>query len=120
MSRADIVRAYLKAIETRGDTLSFYADDIVQEEFPNRLLPGGARRELADLKAASERGQNVLRSESYEIVGLLESGDAVAAEIIWQGILAIRLQSLKPGDAMRARFAVFFEFVGDKIRRQRN
>jgi hypothetical protein len=29
-------------------------------------------------------------------------------------------QRTQSGDAMKARFAVFFEFEGDKIRRQRN
>ena len=120
MSRGKIVRAYLKAIELRKDVLAFYGDDIVQEEFPNLLLPAGATRRMADLKAANARGQNVMRSETYEIVSLVESGDTVACEIIWTGVLAIPLRTLKPGDAMKARFAVFFEFEGEKIRRQRN
>jgi ketosteroid isomerase-like protein len=120
LSRAKIVRAYLKAIETRKDTLPFFADDMVQEEFPNALSPNGAIRDLADLKAASARGQNVLQSESYEVVSLIEANDTVAAEIIWRGVMAIPLKSLKPGDTMKARFAVFFEFEGEKIRRQRN
>jgi len=120
MSRAEIVRAYLRAIERRGDSLSFFTEDAVQEEFPNALVPAGARRTLDDLKAAAQRGQNVLSSETYEIVHLLESGDLVAAEVLWRGVLAVPLRSLKPGDAMKARFAVFFEFQGDKIRRQRN
>lgn len=120
MSRAQIVRAYLKAIEQRKDVLGFYARDIVQEEFPNLLSPTGARRELADLKAAAKRGQNVLKAETYEIVSLVEAGDAVACEILWKGVLAVGLRSLQPGDEMKARFAAFFEFEGDKIRRQRN
>ncbi|HEY8572566.1 nuclear transport factor 2 family protein [Phenylobacterium sp.] len=120
MSRSAIVRSYLKAIELRKDVLGFYADDIVQEEFPNRLSPNGATRELADLKAAGEKGRDVMRSEIYEIVNLVEAGDTVAAEIIWRGVLAIAVQNLKPGDVMKARFAVFFEFEGEKIRRQRN
>jgi ketosteroid isomerase-like protein len=118
--KAEIVRDYLQAIERREDTLRFFADDAVQEEFPNALAPAGARRTLADLKAASERGRDVMKSETYEIVTLCASGDRVAAEVIWRGILAVPLRSLKPGDAMKARFAVFFEFEGDKIRRQRN
>jgi ketosteroid isomerase-like protein len=118
--KAEIVRAYLTAIERREDTTRFYADDIVQEEFPNALAPAGARRTLADLKAAGERGRDVLQSETYEIVSLCASGDRVAAEVLWRGVLAVPLRSLKPGDAMKARFAVFFEFEGDKIRRQRN
>ena len=120
MSRADTVRAYLKAIETRNNSLAFFTEDAVQEEFPNALVPAGARRTIEDLRAAAERGQNVMQSESYEVLSLVETGDVVAAELIWRGVLAIPLRSLKPGDTMKARFAVFFEFKGDKIRRQRN
>jgi ketosteroid isomerase-like protein len=120
MSRADIVRAYLKAIEARGDSLAFFADDAIQEEFPNALVPAGARRTLQDLRDANERGRDVLTSESYEIVNLVEAGDLVACEVLWRGVLAVPLRSLKPGDTMKARFGVFFEFAGDKIRRQRN
>lgn len=120
MRRADLVRAYLKAIEDRGDSLAFFAEDAVQEEFPNALVPAGARRTLADLREASQRGQGVLTSETYEIVNLVEAGDLVACEMLWRGVLAVPLRSLKPGDVMKARFGVFFEFAGDKIRRQRN
>ena len=120
MSRADIVRAYLKAIEDRGDSLSFFADDAIQEEFPNALVPAGARRTMDDLREANARGQNVLSSETYEVVSLVETGDVVACEVLWRGVLAVPLRTLQPGDAMKARFAVFFEFRGDKIRRQRN
>ena len=120
MSRADLVRAYLKAIETRGDSLAFFADDALQEEFPNALVPTGARRTLDELREANERGRDVLTSETYEIVSLVEAGDLVACEVLWRGVLAVPLRSLKPGDIMKARFGVFFEFAGDKIRRQRN
>ena len=120
MSRAKIVRAYLKAIENRKDSLAFFADDAVQEEFPNALVPNGARRTLADLREANARGRDVLTSESYEIVNLVEAGDLVACEVLWRGVLAVPIRSLKPGDVMKARFGVFFEFAGDKIRRQRN
>jgi ketosteroid isomerase-like protein len=118
--RAEIVRAYLTAIEARGDSLSFFTDDAVQEEFPNALVPAGARRTIADLREANARGRGVLTSESYEVITLVETGDVVACEVLWRGVLAVPLRSLKPGDAMKARFAVFFEFEGDKIRRQRN
>lgn len=120
MSRADLVRAYLKAIEDRGDSLAFFADDAIQEEFPNALVPTGARRTLEELREANERGRDVLTSESYEIVSLIEDGDRVACEVLWRGVLAVPIRSLQPGDVMKARFGVFFEFAGDKIRRQRN
>jgi ketosteroid isomerase-like protein len=120
VSRAQIVRAYLKAIEQRKDLTGFYTADVVQEEFPNLLSPSGARRELAELKAAGKRGQHVLTSETYEILSLVEANEIVACEILWRGVLAVGLRSLQPGDEMRGRFAAFFEFEGDKIRRQRN
>lgn len=120
MSRAGIVRAYLKAIEDRGDSLAFFTEDAIQEEFPNALLPAGARRTIEELRAANARGRGVLTSETYEITTLVEAGDTVACEVLWRGVLAVPLKSLKPGDAMKARFAVFFEFRGDRIRRQRN
>jgi len=120
MSRADIVRAYLKAIENRDDSLAFFTKDAVQEEFPNALAPAGARRTIAELREANDRGRGVLTSETYEIVTLVETGDVVACEVLWRGVLAVPLRTLKPGNAMKARFAVFFEFKGDRIRRQRN
>lgn len=120
MSRADIVRAYLKAIEDRGDSLAFFTEDAIQEEFPNALVPAGARRTMAELREANARGRNVMTSEVYEIVNLIEDGDRVACEVLWRGVLAVPLRSLQPGDAMKARFGVFFEFEGDRIRRQHN
>ena len=120
MSRAQIVRNYLKAIEQRRDVSAFYAPEMVQEEFPNLLSPAGARREIAELKAAATRGRHVMKSETYEIVSLVEANDIVAVEIVWRGVLGVALRTLEPGDEMRARFAAFFEFEGDRIRRLRN
>ncbi|HKP78588.1 MAG TPA: nuclear transport factor 2 family protein [Phenylobacterium sp.] len=120
MSRAKIVRAYLEAIENRGDSLAFFTEDAVQEEFPNALVPSGARRTMAELREANARGRHVMTSETYEIVNLIEAGDRVACEVLWRGVVAVPLRSLRPGDAMKARFGVFFEFRGDKIRRQHN
>ena len=81
-----------------------------------------AERRRTDYATRDEyaRGRNVLHSESYEIVSLAETGDIVACEVLWRGVLAVPLRSLKPGDPMKGRFAVFFQFRGDKIRRQRN
>ena len=36
-------------------------------------------------------------SETYEIVTLIEANDIVACEILWRGVLAVSLRSLKPG-----------------------
>ena len=73
-----------------------------------------------ELREASERGRDVLTSETYEIVNLVEAGDLVACEVLWRGVVAVPIRTLQPGNAMKAHFGVFFEFQGDKIRRQRN
>jgi len=38
-----LARRYLEALERgeSGDSLAFFAPDVVQEEFPNRLTPKG-------------------------------------------------------------------------------
>jgi ketosteroid isomerase-like protein len=118
-----IIEQYLAAIEagTTGDALAaFYAPDVVQEEFPNRLVPTGARRDLAALLEGAARGQKVMRAQRYEILNALESGDTIALEIQWTGTLAVPVGTLPAGGDMRARFAVFIELRDGKIVRQRN
>ncbi len=114
---------YLKAVEAgaTGDTLAaFYAEDVVQEELPNRLNPNGARRDLRAILDAAERGAQVMASQRYEIDTALASGNSVALEVRWTGTLAVPIGSLPAGAEMRARFAVFLQFRDGKIVAQRN
>jgi ketosteroid isomerase-like protein len=118
-----IARSYLEAIERGavGDELAaFFTADVVQEEFPNRLVPAGARRGLAEILEGAERGRKVMCSQRFELLHAVEDGDRVALEVQWTGTLAVPLGTLPAGGEMRARFAVFLEFSGDRIRRQRN
>ena len=122
-TRIEIVKRYLAALEpgATGDALAaFYADDVVQEEFPNRLLPNGARRDLTALLQGAERGQKVMRAQRFELLGAVENGDTVAVELQWTGTLAVPIGTIPAGGQMRARFAQFIEFRGDRIARQRN
>jgi ketosteroid isomerase-like protein len=114
---------YLRAIEqgATGDALAaFFAPDVVQEELPNRLTPNGARRNLPDLLAGAERGQQVLRGQRYEVLNALADGDQVALEVSWTGTLAVPLGSLPTGGQLRARFGVFLDFRDGLIVGQRN
>ena len=104
-----------------GEALAAYYDpEVIQEEFPNRLLPNGARRNLAEILAAAERGQSVMSALLFEILHLLTNGDRVAVEFRWTGMLAISLGSLAAGDEMRGRFASFLEFRNGRILSQRS
>jgi ketosteroid isomerase-like protein len=120
---ADLIRRYLDAIETgtTGDELAaFFTPDVEQVEFPNRLVPGGAIRHLADILDAAVRGQAVLTSQRFDLHRVIEDGDVAAAEATWTGVLAIPLGSIPAGGEMRARFAMVFEFRDGRIARQHN
>lgn len=100
---------------------AFYADDAIQEEFPNRLLAEGARRTVADIRDAAERGSKLMESQEYEILNAVASGDTVVVEAAWAGTLAVPIGEATPaGSVMRARFAQIFEFRNGKIAAQRN
>ena len=117
------VRRYLQAIEggaTGAALAEFFAPDVVQEEFPNRLVIQGARRDLAAILEAAERGQKVISAQRYEIRNEVAQGNFVALEVLWTGTLAVPFGSLAVGDNMRAHFAVFIELRDGKIVAQRN
>ena len=68
---------FVKAVEqgATGDTLlQFFHPDITQDEYPNRLFPQGAHRDAKALRESSERGQQVLSSQRYEVRGAVASG----------------------------------------------
>jgi ketosteroid isomerase-like protein len=118
----EIVKAYFRALDRSSDELvNFYHADVVQEEFPNRFLPNGARRDLGELREAAERGRKVMTSQRFEVLSMFADGDTVAVECDWFGTLAVPLGDATPaGSVMRARFAQFFVIDGGKIVAQRN
>jgi ketosteroid isomerase-like protein len=122
-SNLERARNYLRAIEqgATGEAIAkFFDPAVMQEEFPNRLMPNGARRDLSDLLLSTEQGRKLLSSQSYEIHNELENGDCVALEVTWVGTLKVPFQNLPAGSSLRARFAVFLEFREGRIVAQRN
>jgi len=118
------VRSFFAALSSGAApevVASFYAPDVVQEEFPNQFLPQGARRDLKALREAGERGRKVMSAQTFEILSAIAKGDTVAVEADWSGTLAVPLGDRTPaGFVMRARFAQFFQFRDGKIVAQRN
>jgi ketosteroid isomerase-like protein len=118
-----IVREYLDAIEagaTGAALATFYNDDAVQVELPNRLNPQSADSDLSKILRRAELGQKLLRAQRFEIRSEIAQRERVAVEVHWTGILAEPLGSLAAGATLKAHFAIFFEFSGGKISRQRN
>jgi ketosteroid isomerase-like protein len=123
MSHAQHIRAYLAAIEagaTGDDLARFFTPDVVQVEYPNRLVPDGATRHLDAILDGAIRGRAVLQEQRFELHTLLEQGDRVAAEASWTGVLAVPIGSLPAGGEMRARFAMVFTMRDGRIARQHN
>src|SRR5262249_48736968 len=67
----------------------FYAPDVVQEEFPNRLMPNGATRDLEAMRQARLRGKALLSAEAFELHSAVASGDQVAMELTWRGTIGV-------------------------------
>ena len=83
MSLERKARAYIAAVEggAVGDDLAaFYHPDVVQHEFPNRLVPSGAQRELADILRGADSGSKLMERQIYDIHTVTEVGDRVILE----------------------------------------
>ena len=114
---------YLRALEsfaTAEVMRDFFAPDVVQEEFPNRLFASGRRHDLAAMLAASEKGSTLLSSQKYVLKKAVAEGDDVAAEIEWSGVLKIAFGAVAAGTTMRAALGIFFTFRDGKIASIRN
>jgi ketosteroid isomerase-like protein len=119
----ETVRAYFAAIErgVAADTLdTFYAPDVMQEEFPNRLMPNGARRDLQGIREAAARGRALMRSQQFEVLNVVANGATVVVEALWTGTVGTTAGHFAEGTIIRARFAMFFELRDGKITAQRN
>jgi ketosteroid isomerase-like protein len=116
-------RQYLAAIEAgaTGEALAaFYAPDVEQAEFPNRLMPAGAIRRLPELLEGAASGQRILRAQRFEVRHAHVAGATVILELLWVGTLAVPVGALAVGAEMRAHFCQVLEYQGGRIWRQRN
>jgi ketosteroid isomerase-like protein len=117
------VHQYLQAVASMGpfeDVAAFYAPDVAIQEFPNRIAPEGRTRRGEDLRAAYEKGRQLLRSQTDTVRRIIETGDELAVELEWVGVLAISVMDLPAGSEMKAFVAMFLTFGDGKIVSQRN
>lgn len=123
MTHLETVAAYLQALaegECGSPLARFFTEDARQIEMPNRLNPGGRESDLATMLQRSEQGRGFLLRQSFEILSGLESGERVAVEARWSGVLAVPVGTLAAGAEIKAHLAMFFELRDGRIHRQRN
>lgn len=119
----DLVRGYYAALAGDPAALEWdrwFAREVVQEEFPNRLLPEGTRRDFAGLQEAARRGHALMAEQTFELLNVLASGAKVVVEAEWRGRVSRDAGPFKAGTELRTRFAQVFEFRDGKIVAFRN
>jgi ketosteroid isomerase-like protein len=118
-----LVRDYLRALESGADEAklaAFFAPDVEQREYPNRLVERGVVRDLEQLLAASRKGRAVIDEQRYVVSSAVVEGERVALEVKWSGRLKVALGTLAPGDTMVADSAMFFRVRDGRLAEQHN
>lgn len=115
---ARFVRAYLASIEAGNTQVEeWYAPDAIQIEWPNKLAPTGAERDLEGLREAAQRGRKIVERQWYEVTNLVADHERCAVEAIFRATFKTDRPDLLRGEIMEARFAMFFELRNGKIHR---
>jgi ketosteroid isomerase-like protein len=120
LSRAKHYLNAVASLTSAEDVSVFFTPDVIFQEFPNRIAPQGRTRGAEALLAAYEQAKSLLRSQSFVVRNAIESGDEVAMELEWVGVLAIPMMGLKPGSEMKAFIGMFLTFRDGRIASQRN
>ncbi len=123
VSNLEIARQYLEAIiagATGPALAAFFDSEMTYREYPNRLAPKGAGHRLPSLLDAAEKREKTWSSQSYTTLHEMAAGNQVIFEVLWEGTLAVPVESLPPGATLRAHIAIVLEFRNGKILTQRN
>ena len=118
-----LIRRYFAAIEqdaSEAELAGFFAPDVRQHEFPNRLVDKGAERDLAQLLAGSSKGRQVVQKQRYQVHGTFVDGERVALELTWTAELKVPLASTPAGGTLKANCGVFFRIRDGLIAEQHN
>ena len=119
----ELVRALLAALAggVTGEALAaYFHPDAEQVEFPNRMTPAGARRDLAAMLAGAEKGAAIMASQRYDVHTIVASGATVAVEASWEAVTAVALGPMPAGHVLRAQLAMFFTIEDGRVRQIRN
>lgn len=114
------VRGFLEAIERDevvGREQEWFTEDVVQIEWPNKLAPTGATRDLNQLREAGERGRAIVEKQWYEVANVVAADNRVAVEAIFRATFKVDVAGLPKGEVMTANFAMFFEMRDGRIAR---
>jgi ketosteroid isomerase-like protein len=116
------VERYYAAINAGAmdEAFACLSRDVVQEEFPNRLVNTGVVRDLATLRDAWARGRTVIATQRFAVLRAYAAADAVVIEGDWTGTVARDVGPFTAGAVLHARFAQVLELRDGRITAIRN
>ena len=124
MTNTDIVRGYVAAVQRfDADAVAALLHPAMKfHELPNRIRPAGGVDDLAAMMAGLRRAAEgkVLSRQNYAIGDIIAADDRVVVEARWEGVVAIPIGRLQPGDTMVAHICMMFRLVDGRIIEQRN
>lgn len=118
----DTVLAYLAASDACDTDAAggHLAADAVQIEFPNPFTPKRTERDRGGILTGVRESGFFLTSQRTEVVEVMASGDRVAVEAVWTGVLKGALGPLQAGETLRIYYAMIFTLSAGKIAAQHN
>ena len=123
ISNLQAAKNYLAALEKGADRevlAAMLSPDLAYEAFPHRFEPKGAQHDFEGYLQSIERARELFARQRYALRNTMASGDTIALEIDWSGTLAAASGNLAAGTGLRASCALFLDFRGGRIVRQRN
>lgn len=124
VDKTKIVKKCIKLVEIFSDDDKAFAKilhpKVESTVFPNLFALKIHIRKLEEMKAGLAMGRKTLKSQQFKIKKLFETKDAVTAEVLWTGEMAVDAGSLKKGQLLTAHCCFVFEFKDGLIFRQRN
>lgn len=114
------LRAVYAALEAGvdGESLrSFFTEDAVTIEHPNRLKPKGAVSTLEVMLENVERGRTMLATQRYHVEEMVEVGERVVVRLTWTGTMAIDVGELRAGQVLTAQVAQFVQVRDGRVSR---
>ena len=124
LDKTKIVKKCIKLVEAFSEDEKAFAKvlhpKVESTVFPNLFALKIHVRKLDDMRSGLEMGRKTLKTQQFKIKKMYETADAVVAEVLWTGEMAVDAANLKKGQLITAHCCFVFEFKDGKIFRQRN
>lgn len=114
-----LARQYIELVADPSSTLDdlrpLLDEQIVWREMPNRFAPTGRISDFSTAAASFQKGRELVPEQTYIIRHAIASGETVAMEISWTGLVGKEIGPFAAGTHLSAELATFLRFRDGKI-----